>query len=193
MKKIRRVFALFLALVLSAALCVPAFAADTGDTDELVLDEGTNLVEPENKQFVIGKGSDAVVDNDSVAPGPRSLSLLFSITTSGGTGFQNLLVSGSSKTFKESDLTNGGLRINGLLYSDDKDTDTYLRAGYCIYNASTDEYVAADYARFQNGVYSSAFFDTNFWYSYTYYGFASKDTIGSSYAQGTLYFYNASE
>lgn len=189
MKKIRRVFALFLTVVLSTALCVPAFAADTG---KLVLDEGINLVEPENKQFVIGKGSNAVVDNDSVAPGQRASSLLFSITTSGGTGFQRLLVSGSSKTFKQSDLTNGGLRINGVLSSDDTDTDTYLRAGYCIYNASTDEYTAADYAKFKNGVYSSAFFDTNFWYSYTYYGFASKDTAGSSYAQGTLYFYNAS-
>lgn len=149
-------------------------------------------VEPENKQFVIGSRNDAVVDNDSIAPSSRASSLLFSITTSGGTGFRNLLVSGSNKTFEWSDLTNGGLRISGTLSSDDTDTDKYLRAGYCIYVASSDEYKAADYAKFSNGVYSTAFFETNFWPTYTYYGFASKDTVGDSYAQGTLYFYNAS-
>lgn len=149
-------------------------------------------VEPENKQYVIGKRSDAVVDNDSIAPGARASSLLFSITTSGGTGFKSLLVSGKNKTFKESDLTNGGLRISGVLYSDDTDTDKYFHAGYCIYIASTEEYRAADYAKFSNGEYSTAFFETNFWPTYTYYGFASKDTAGDSYAQGTLYFYNAS-
>lgn len=149
-------------------------------------------VEPENKQFVIGSRSDAVIDNDSVAPESRASSLLFSISTASGTGFRELLVSGEDKTFQKSDLTYGGLKISGILYSDDTVTDEYLRAGYCIYIASTDKYEAADYARFRNGVYSSAYFEMNFWPTYTYYGFASKDTVGNSYAQGTLYFYNSS-
>lgn len=178
----KKVMSVLLAFAVCLSLGMQAFAF-SGDAVQ---------VEPENKQFVIGKRSDAVIDNTSTAPGTRAQSLLFSISTSTGTGFQELLVSGDNKTFKESDLTNGGLRIDGVLYTNDTVTDKYLRAGYCIYIASSDEFKAADYARFSNGVYSSAFFDMNFWPTYTYYGFASKDTVGDSYAHGTLYFYNAS-
>ena len=176
----KKLMSLTLAMAMSLSLCVPVFAAST----DIV------RVVPENKQEVIGKGSDAVIDTNSVSLDSRSSSLLFSITTDGGTGFQELLVSGSSKTFKESDLTNGALKITGKL-SSTSSVDKYLRAGYCIYNASKDEYSAADYARFKNGVESEAYFESNFYYAYTYYGFASKDTAGTSYAKGTLKFYNA--
>ena len=60
------------------------------------------------------------------------------------------------------------------------------------YNSSRDEYTAINYALFKNGEYSSAYFESNFWYSYTYYGFAGKYNVSNSIAKGTLNFYNAS-
>ena len=150
-------------------------------------------VEPEHRSCVIGKGSEAVLDSDSVSPLPNSsLDHLFSISTDGGTGFTHLLASSGNKKFKHEDLTNGGLLIMGTLSSNDPVTDTYLRAGYATYNSSRDEYEAIDYALFKNGEYSSAYFGLNFWYSYTYYGFAGKDTVSNSIAKGALNFYNAS-
>lgn len=74
----------FVSVLMAFAVCMSL------GMQTFALAEEVNWVEPENKQFVIGKRSDAVVDNDSIAPETRASSSLFSITTSGGTGFKEL-------------------------------------------------------------------------------------------------------
>ena len=114
MEKNRTVFALLLTLAMAMALCVPVFAAETGNSAETVAN-GDKVIVPLNADDIVDF-SDVISEMPPIVLGTpdmaeyddspniqtRASGFLFSMTAN---AVYELLVTGSAKTFTESDLT----------------------------------------------------------------------------------------
>lgn len=106
------------------------------------------------------------------------------------TGVNNLLVTGSSKTFVESDLNNGYLYITGNL-NHSEGANATIKIGGCYYDANSGNYIADLYDYVSKGTISSTI-STQYAIAkeYTHRGFI-KNQDGSGSVSGNLSFYSA--
>ena len=198
MKKTRRVFALLLTLAMAMALCVPVFAAETGNSAETVAN-GDKVIVPLNADDIVDF-SDVISEMPPIVLGTpdmaeyddspniqtRASGFLFSMTAN---AVYELLVTGSAKTFTESDLDNNYLYISGEL-SHSYGSDASIKIGGCYYDASSGLYVADLYAYVYEGSISRKI-NTQFAIAkeYTHRGFI-KNQAGVGYVSGNLSFYS---
>lgn len=186
-----RVVAVLLTVVMCVAMSVSALA-----TDEKVIVplNPENIVEysevlSEMPPVILGS-PDMVEYDNSPNIQTRASGLLFSMTAkSDSVSVSNLLVTGSAKTFTESDLDNGYLYITGNLEHSMGDSAT-IKIGGCWYNANTGLYVADLYTYVYEGEVDSTI-KTQFAIAkeYTHRGFI-KNQAGVGTVSGDLNFYS---
>lgn len=198
MNKTRRVFAMLLTLAMAMALCVTGFAAEMGAGSETAT-TGDKVIVPLNTEDIVDF-SDVISEMPPVVLGTmdtaeydnspnrqtRASGHLFSMTAN---AVYDLLVTGSAKTFKEADLVNNYLYINGNL-SHSQGTSARIKIGGCYYDSSSGEYVADVYTYVNAGVVSTTI-STRFSIAkeYTHRGFIKNDA-GVGYVSGELDFYS---
>lgn len=187
MKKIQSVVAMLLTVALCMVMNVSAFAT------------GEKVIKPLNPEDIV-EYSEVLLEMPPVALGTpdvveydnspniqtRASDFLFSMTA---TGVQELLVTGSSKTFTYYDLDNGDLYITGKL-EHSYGADATIKIGGCYYDAGSGYYIADVYDYVYEGNISSTI-DTRLAIArdYTHRGFI-KNQAGVGSVSGNLSFYS---
>lgn len=189
-RTIRRVVGGFLTVAVCMAMSVSAFAI--GGTDEKVIVplNPEDIVEyaevlAEMPPVVLGTPAMAEIDNSPNIQ-TRASGFLFSMKA---TGVQDLLVTGSAKTFVDADLSNNYLYITGNL-THTKGSSATIKIGGCYYDASSGNYIADLYSYVYEGDISSTI-NTQYVIAkeYTHRGFI-KNQSGTGSVSGNLSFYS---
>lgn len=190
-RTIRRVAGVFLTVALCMAMSVSAFAADGIGKKVIIPLNPEDIVEyaevlAEMPPVVLGTPAMAEVDNSPNIQ-TRASGFLFSMKA---TGVQDLLVTGSSKTFVNADLSNNYLHITGNL-THTKGSSASIKIGGCYYDASSGNYIADVYDYVYAGNISSTI-STRYAIAkeYTHRGFI-KNQSGTGSVSGNLSFYSA--
>lgn len=182
-----KIVSVLLAMVLCVAMSVSAFAADEKVIVPLDPESIVEYSEVLAEMPPVILGSPDMVEYDN-SPNiqTRASGLLFSMTAK---SVSNLLVTGSAKTFTESDLDNGYLYITGNLEHSMGDSAT-IKIGGCWYNANTGLYVADLYTYVYEGEVEETI-KTQFAIAkeYTHRGFI-KNQAGVGTVSGDLNFYS---
>ena len=182
-----RVAAGFLAVVLCMALSVSAFAADEKIIVPLNPDDIVEYTEVVSQMPTIDLGTpDTIIFDNSPNIMTRASGFLFSMTAN---SVQDLLVTGSAKTFKNSDLDNGYLHITGNL-NHTKGASAKIKIGGCYYNSATGTYKADVYTFVYEGDIAKTI-STRYTIAqeYTHRGFI-KNEYGSGIVSGDLSFWS---
>lgn len=188
MKMKKTIGTMLLTVALCMAMSVSAFATDEKVIMPLNPEDIVEYSEvlAEMPPVVLGTPDMAEFDNSPNIQ-TRASGFLFSMRA---TGVNNLLVTGSSKTFVESDLNNGYLYITGNL-NHSEGANATIKIGGCYYDANSGNYIADLYDYVSKGTISSTI-STQYAIAkeYTHRGFI-KNQDGSGSVSGNLSFYSA--
>lgn len=185
-KSLRAVMALFLAMATFFATTISAKAVES-PTKEIIL--GSEEDNPIDAGLVVTtEQTDSSINTCATA---RSTWQLFSMEAKKVTSL--LTTKSAAKYFRRSDLSHGGLLMQGsFTYAVTGDSEYYVRCGACIYDASSGQFHSTHVVE-KNVIYK-LYAKSEFSSNYIYYGFV-QNVRGSStdYVSGRLTFYDTNE
>ena len=185
-KLLRSIIAIFLVMATFFATTISANAVE-GSTKDIILDSEED--DPAEAGLVVT--TEQTDPSINVCATARSTWQLFSMEAKKVTSL--LTTKSASKYFRRSDLSHGGLLMQGsFTYAVTGDSEYYVRCGACIYDTSSGLFHATHVVE-KNVIYqlySKSAFSSN----YLYYGFV-QNVRGSStdYVSGRLTFYDTNE
>lgn len=183
MKKIKKLTALLLTLVMSLALAVPCFAADMTDTGEYYgtiwgMDRAGNRI-----PVLVDEIDDGSHDPDGAVP----LGISYALFTMYLTDMRHSIHTVKEKSFTRNDLEWGYVRLEGIIESENPD----VIVGFAYYDGG---FQPTDWLNhiYECGKYfEDSYPQSDFSSLYYYYGYAQSRTPGSGSHSGAVHYWDS--